>query len=263
MTVPGTSRKEREKWRTSRLAGALKLGDAPLVKGVASFTTKSTQLPAGTYAITATYNGDPNHVASTSAAVTQVVNQATTTTMLVSSLNPSNYGQQVTFTATVSSGATVATGLVTFTAGTVKLGGGKLVKGVASLTTGAMQLLPGSYQVTASYVGNTNQTGSTSAAVTQVVNKAGSGTALTSSVNPSAVNQQVALTAAVSGAVGTPTGKVQFKDGTKILGAVLLTNGTATLSTIFTTAGQHNLSVTYFGSGRYLGSVGTETQTVQ
>jgi hypothetical protein len=244
------------------MAGTAKLGSAPLVKGVASFTTKSTQLAAGTYAITASYSGDANHVGSASAAVSQTVNQANTTTVLMSSPNPSTYGQPVTFTATVNGGAT-PTGVVTFMAGTTKLGSKRLAGGVASFTTGAMQLVPGSYQVTAVYGGNANETGSTSAVVTQVVNKAGSGTVLTSSMNPSSVNQPVTLTATVSGSAGTPTGKVQFKDGTKILGTVALTNGTATLNTIFTTTGQHNLSGTYLGSGKYLGSMGGETQTVQ
>jgi len=45
------------------------------------------------------YSGDSNFFGSTSKAVSQVVSKATTA--LASSLNPSNFGQSVTFTASV------------------------------------------------------------------------------------------------------------------------------------------------------------------
>jgi len=67
--------------------------------GSASFTTST--LPVGNNPITAVYGGDSNFVGSTSKAVKQVVNKATTTTALASSQNPSNSGQSVTFTASV------------------------------------------------------------------------------------------------------------------------------------------------------------------
>ena len=53
------------------------------------------------HSIKAVYGGDSNFAGSTSKAVKQVVNKATTTTTLTSSQNPSNFGQSVTFTASV------------------------------------------------------------------------------------------------------------------------------------------------------------------
>ncbi len=47
------------------------------------------------------YSGDASFPASTSKPVTQVVGKAASTTAVSSSLNPSIYGQSVTFTATV------------------------------------------------------------------------------------------------------------------------------------------------------------------
>jgi hypothetical protein len=51
--------------------------------------------------ITAAYSGDSTFTESTSSPLNQVVDRAVTTTMLTSSKNPSQYGQKITFTATV------------------------------------------------------------------------------------------------------------------------------------------------------------------
>jgi hypothetical protein len=79
--------------------GTATLKTVTLVNGVASYTT--TKLAVGTASITAEYEGGTSFDTSTSAAISQVVNQASTTTTLVSSVNPSNSGQSVTFTATL------------------------------------------------------------------------------------------------------------------------------------------------------------------
>jgi hypothetical protein len=78
------------------------------------------------------YSGDSNFAASTSKAVSQVVIKATTTTALVSSLNPSNVGQSVTFAATgTQQFSGKVTGTVTFYDGTTTLKTVSLSGGVA------------------------------------------------------------------------------------------------------------------------------------
>ena len=81
-------------------------------------TCQVTYSAIGSHTITAQYLGDTNYNASaSSASITQVVNQASTTTGLASSANPSVAGQQVTYTATVSvtaPGSGTPTGSVTF-----------------------------------------------------------------------------------------------------------------------------------------------------
>src|SRR5262249_35278096 len=95
--------------------GATVLGSATLVNGSASLSVST--LAVGAHSLTATYNGAGNFLASTSAAVTQNVNQGSTTTTLTSTPNPSTTGQAVTLSATVSPvapAAGVPTGTVTF-----------------------------------------------------------------------------------------------------------------------------------------------------
>ena len=76
------------------------------------------------------------------------------TTTVASSLNPSAYGQSVTFTATVSGGAGTPTGTVQFKVDGVNLGTPvTLVGGSASVSTAALAI--GVHTVTAEYDGNT------------------------------------------------------------------------------------------------------------
>jgi hypothetical protein len=100
--------------------------------------------------------------------LTQVVNPASTTTTITSSVNPSVEGQPVTFTAKViSPTAKPVTGAVTFTAGTTTLGTVLLSGGKAGITTSALP--PGNNTITATYEGTPNILGS-AAALIQIVN---------------------------------------------------------------------------------------------
>jgi hypothetical protein len=114
------------------------------------------------------YGGDSTLLGSTSKPVQQVVNKATTTTTLASSLNPSNFGQSVTFTASVTPqfSGTVK-GSVTFYDGTTALKMVALSGGTAKFTTST--LTSGAHNITATYNGSTSFIGS-SASLTQTVN---------------------------------------------------------------------------------------------
>jgi hypothetical protein len=146
--------------------GAAVLGTANLSSGAAIFTTST--LAVGTDAVTAVYSGDSNFAGGTSTTAKQVVNKATSTTLLVSSLNPSTVGQAVTFTATVAPQFTgTPAGTVTFRDGTTTLGTEKVSGGLAKLTTS--KLASGAHGITATYNGSTSFS-SSSAALTQTVN---------------------------------------------------------------------------------------------
>jgi hypothetical protein len=190
---------------------------------------------------------------------------SSTTAITSSSQNPSTYGNQVTFTAAVSSKGATPTGKLTFKAGKATLGTATLNNGTASYTTQPTQLAAGSDSITAAYSGDSTHAASTSAVFLQTVNKAATSISLNSSPNPSGVNQTVTLTAIVAPPAGLPTatGKVQFTNGKTVLGTVALTNGTATLNTTFTQTGSFTLKASYQGSTNYLASSGTVVQVVQ
>ena len=103
--------------------GANVLGTGTLFNGTVSITS-SVAIPVGTDTIKAAYSGDSNFKTSTGT-VSQTVGQDSTSTSVVSSANPSVFGQSVTFTATVSAnapGSGTPAGSVTFMDGATKLG---------------------------------------------------------------------------------------------------------------------------------------------
>jgi Big-like domain-containing protein len=185
------------------------------------------------------------------------------TTTLSSSLNPSTYGQNVTFTAKVTSslGAPPDGETVTFKQGSTVLGTGTLSSGSASFSTSALAV--GTKPITAVYPGDANLAGSTSQAVSQVVNKANTTTTLVSSRNPSSFNEPVTFTATVEPEFsGTPTGTVTFSDGSTPLGMSPLSGGMATFSTAVLAAGLHSINAVYSGDSNFLGGVASLNQRV-
>jgi autotransporter-associated beta strand protein len=127
-------------------------------------------LGGGVHAITAQYVGNAGNAPSTSAALTQTVNETrtTTTTTLASGANPSNFGAAVTLTATVTGG--VSTGSVTFSNGPATLGTAA-VNGSAQAVLTTTGLAVGWNSITARYSGNaTHAPSTTAAALFQTVN---------------------------------------------------------------------------------------------
>ena len=121
--------------------------------------------------MTAVYGGDDSNDASTSPILNQVVNAAgptATSTSLASSLNPSTFGESVTFTATVT--GTNPGGSVQFNEGATLLATATLIGNVASFTTAT--LAPGSHPLSAAYGGDAENSPSTSQVLTQVVTAA-------------------------------------------------------------------------------------------
>ena len=110
----------------------------------------------------------------TSANQAETITQASTATTVASSLNPSGYGQSVTFTATVNSAVSgVISGSVTFKDGAATLGTAPLscaLSCTASLATSSLDVPGSPHGITAQYGGNLNFAGSTSAVLSQTVN---------------------------------------------------------------------------------------------
>jgi hypothetical protein len=181
------------------------------------------------------------------------VNKANTLAVVNSGQNPSVFGQPVMFTATLSAvapGAGTPTGMVHFNDNGSQIGSATLSAGSASFSTASLSA--GSHPITVPYAGDANFNGTTSAAISQTVNKAGTTTALGSSANPSTNGQSVTFTATVTvnaPGAGMPQGTVNFNDGATFLGSGTLSGGTATFSTsgLTVTPPLHQITAAYAG----------------
>jgi|HubBroStandDraft_6_1064221.scaffolds.fasta_scaffold13474_2 hypothetical protein len=184
--------------------------------------------------------------------------EAPTTTTLVSGANPSVYFQTVTYTATVagSFGGT-PTGFVTFKADGVSMGPSAAVNSSGVATLSFNKLVAGTHTITATYGGSGKNVGSTSASLTQTVDKATTTTKVVSSLNPSTSGQSVTFTATVAGEFGGNTpNTMKIKDGSTII-ATLTTNATThevTFTTSSLSVGTHNITAVYEGGSNLHGS---------
>jgi hypothetical protein len=145
--------------------GPTVIGTGVTASSLATFTTSS--LTGKAHTIKATYAGDAKFEPSTGS-VKQVVNKYPTVTTLRSSLNPSQFGHSVTFTATaIPSGSYALTGSVKFFDGTVGIGLATLSGGVAKLTKSTLAV--GTHPITAQYLGDSFNDKSTSPVLNQQV----------------------------------------------------------------------------------------------
>jgi Bacterial Ig-like domain (group 3)/FG-GAP-like repeat len=165
----------------------------------------------------------------------------TSTTALQTSLATATPGAAITLTASIF--GTNPTGYVSFAANGNALGTEAVVNGAATLATSLANA--GSYTVTATYAGDSNNTASTSSPVSITITPATTATTLQATPSAGNVNGQITLKATVSG--DSPTDSVSFAAGTTSLGTATLTNGVATLQTSFAAAGSYATTATYQG----------------
>jgi Big-like domain-containing protein/MBG domain-containing protein len=226
--------------------GSTVLGTGTVTNGVATLTVSS--LPAGSYTITATYDGDANYSASTSGPVSLTIHQKTgpggVAALTVTVSNASRlFGQgNPAFVYTVSgalvNGDTYATAIA----------------GVPVYATTAIPLSPaGGYPVSVAGLNSQNYL-ITFVNATLTVTKDTPGQngvaniTLTSSPNPSLLGQSVIFTATVpAGATGT----VQFMEGSTLLGTGTVSGSTATFATSTLTVGTHLVTAVYSGDANY------------
>ena len=230
------------------LDGVNTIGSGTLSGNPATVQITLSNLATGSHSITAHYDGDTANSVSTSPAVTEVITQEATTTTLAANPNPGVSGKPVVLTATVkpTAGTETPTGKVTFTDGSTTLGSSNL--GAGGTATLSIPLSGGAHTLVATYGGDTNNTGSASAAQPFTVQLAATTTTLTATPSPVTVLSAVTLKAVVAGNGGVPTGKVTFAaDGNTIGSATLDGTGTATLPYSSLPVGTHALTATYSG----------------
>lgn len=197
-----------------------------------------------------------------------------TSASVISSANPSVFGQPVTFTATITSAGGTPFGTVTFMDGATTLGTAALAGSPATANFSTSGLAVGSHNITAIYGGNTTFATSTSATLPQIVNQASTVTSTPSpssipTPNPSVYGNAVTFTStvtAVSPGAGTPTGTVTFMDGVTAIGSGVVAGGIASYTTTPATqlaAGGHSITALYSGDTNFTGGASSAlSQTV-
>jgi len=187
----------------------------PNASGVATFTTSTLSL--GNHAIQAAYAGTASYAASSTTITQNVIDPNATTTTLTSSLNPSTYGQPVTFTATVTSASGTPTGSISFSADGISLGTAPLsASGIAQFTTSALTAndlgTTPNHAILATYLPTSSFAASTGS-LYQVVNGLPTTTTVSLTPNPSTYGQPQIFSAHVvpiTPNTKVPTGHVLF-----------------------------------------------------
>ena len=225
--------------------------------GVATYTTAT--LANGVHQMTAVYNGSSGTQVqgSTSNVVSQDV-QVPSTIAVVSNLNPSNYGNPVTFTATVTSTATSpASGTVNFLDNGVSIGSGTLGGNPGKATFTISTLVVGTHPITVTYAGDSYNVGSSSTApLNQVVQQAATVTTVAATPTPGIAGLPETISATVQLLSGSAplAGTVTFTSGTTTLGSASLNaSGVATITPTLA-PGAYQIVATYMGNTNGIGS---------
>ena len=265
-------------YRSTNGANAVQIGS------VSSLTFNDTNVTCGatySYFVTAVLaNTNPPQESVPSNTTSAISSCAPTSTTVTSSADPSIFGQSVTFTATVTNIGTntaTPTGSVQFSIDGARFGAPVPISGSGSVATGtggatASLTLSGSpHTIEAVYTNTDGNFIGSSGTASQAVKSAPTSTTVTSSTNPSTIGRSITFTATVSNTAGavistaTPTGSIQFIDGSSLLGTpqTLSGLGTATLTTSTLGVGNHPITAVYTNvDGNFMGSISTISTSI-
>jgi hypothetical protein len=179
-----------------------------------------------------------------------------TTTALTADATTAVFGQTVTLTATVTAASGTATGSVLFFDGSTLLGTVALdPNGQARLL---VRLAPATHSLRAVFAGIAPFTNSTSAVLSETVNKDATTTVLTVDTRAFGIGGFVLLNVNIVPAApggGSPTGTVTFLEGNTVIGTAQVSGGQASLFLENRLGpGQHTVTAVYSGDDDFLGS---------
>jgi sugar lactone lactonase YvrE len=224
-----------------------------------SFAPESIGSVSGSLVLTDNTGNASSPYATQSIALNSTAVGSSTALTLLGNLSSSVYGQAVTFQATITAAGSLPAGTIAFYDGSVVLGTVPFgTNGIASITTASLSV--GTHSITAKYAGGGNFLSASSPVLTQIVGKAASTVALSTSNATPYPGDSITLTAMVTSTAGVPSGSVQFLDGSSVLGtAPLNTQGTAVF-TASLAAGTHTIDAIYAGDQNFLASQNTITE---
>jgi len=240
--------------------GTVAFLDGPTLLGLATVSGETVSITAtfstaGPHFLSASYSGDANYLASSTASYGQIVNpQSGTLGVLTLTANPPTavYGQQVVFFASpVGFGNAPPQGSVTLLDGTTAIGGGEFDLGTAEVL---VTLPVGTHQLTAVWAGDGAWPAAVSPVLSYLVVRAP--TVINLAPTTSGGPGQVVLAATVSvprPGAGTPTGTVQFIDATTqaVLGQAALSGGGATVTLPSASLPSDTIAAVYSGDTNF------------
>jgi sugar lactone lactonase YvrE len=216
------------------------------------------------HSITAVYSGDNLNAASNpSHSLIQIIQQATHLNVIPSA-NPAVEFAPLVFAATVTGWTTAPVGGISFVDGSTPLGSVTPdSNGTAHFTVPPLAV--GAHNITATFAGDSNDFTSQYSFV-QTIALAPTSTTLVTSTAVAQFAAPITLTATVTGvSASTPTGNVNFMDGTAVLATLPLNAlGVAIYVNSSLTAGTHTITAAYQGDADYAGSTSTQiiTETI-
>jgi uncharacterized repeat protein (TIGR01451 family) len=239
-------------------SGGLSMGSVQL--GASNTATLNfTPTVSGNHHITARYNGDSNHLESTSPIRTVAVARVVTSvTLTPPAANSVPYGTNLTYTANLSvvGSSPLPTGTIRFIDGATNLGAVNLVNGVATLNIST--LATGVHNISAAYLGDANYQPFTTPSDAIEVTQAVVSMALTTTESSTSLEgNPVSVVATLSG--GLPTGlPVTFVISSPSLVILGTTNtnasGIASINTAALPAGIYQFTATSTGDINHTGA---------
>jgi uncharacterized repeat protein (TIGR01451 family) len=232
------------------LDGSTTIGTVTVSGGSAALATTPSTI--GSHAITARYappNG--NSTASTSSALSEVVQPVPTTLSVIVPLSPVSFTTPLSVGARLltAPGATIAGEPITFTSGTTTLGTATTNANGIALLSGITTLPVGTDPIVASFAGDSTYAPVT-ASSSVTIDAISTTTTLTAAPNPVVDGGSVTLTATVlaspsSGQSYVNGGIVTFLDGSTVLGTATVTGGTAAINVTESSPGIHATTASY------------------
>ena len=218
--------------------------NSKLTNGLGTFSVTFNSL--GSQSISAT--DVTNKAISGSSTLNVSGSPSTSTTTLSASANSINFGEAVTYTATVTGGTATPTGLINFVLDGTSVSGATLSaagRGHTILTVEA-----GTHSVFAEYGGDKTHAPSSSSPVIAIVNPVATNIVLNASPTAASAGTMVHLNASMSTANmdGFASGIVTFTDGTSPLAVVPFTGPNASFDVSSLAIGTHTIGASFSGN---------------
>jgi hypothetical protein len=237
----------------------------PIAAGTGTATCTTTFATTGSFSIVASYGGYDPYLASASATLTQTVSQVSTATALMSSANPANVAQAVTFTATVTPAD--AAGNVAFTGNGSPIAGcdaQPIATGTGTAICTTTFAAQGNVSIVASYSGSVTHSPSASAPLIQTVSQQATTTVLNVQPSPVPFGRPVTISARVFPADAGTGGTVTFVADGNVLSVTPMvmsealpgdpTTRVVSIEVSTLSLGAHQLTATFSGDAAFMGS---------